>query len=619
MNKSVIVFAIVLLSFVGTAFSQSADELNKLRIAQALEQAGEFEKALDFYKQLYDSSPGNYVYFDGLRRAYMNLKDYPAAETLIQKRLAVEPQNVTLYCELGDAYFKAGASDSAITVWNKALEIDPKNSGTYQAVADIMAQNRLFDGAIEVYRRGERTTDSKSGFIVQIARLYFLKMNYRESLRELLKLFQSDNKNSAMAYIQSQLGAYSASREAVDRFTEEMKDQVRYNSDNVYYRQILAFLYMEQKSYSAAYDVYKWLDERSGSNGMQLLAFAERAYYDEAYQVAANAYQEVSRLSKAEPVIAESIMGYANSLRRLGGKDYSEDDRPCAVDDPLKDLNASLAAYMQVIEQYPEPQYFSPAVLSSIEIRMNYFHDTKSSEKLFSEYGKFSPAYAQQATLTRIELYMMEGRFSDALTASVAGIGGGAAIGSLPDAQSNYADRLRYEAARALYYLGNFDSASYFLNKIISNPMSDAANEAIQLSDIIANNKAIAGALKEYASANAMEVADRIPEATAQYEDIVKSFPQAPLAANARFDLAAAYCRMGKVNDALKYYLSLAEDSTGIFADRSQLRIARIYQVTLHDTSKAVSEYEKFLVRFPNSIYQDKVRGILRDLLGNNS
>lgn len=619
MKKSLVILSILLVSFVATAFSQTADELNKLRIAQALEQAGEFGRALDFYKQLYLSNPDNFVYFDGLRRAYMNLKEYGQAKALIQTRLTADPKNISLYCQLGDAFFKRGSPDSAMDIWKKALKVDPENPGVYQEVADVMTQDRLFDSAIEVYRKGEQTSPHKSGFVIQIARLYFYNMNYAESLRELLKLFKSDNKTMAMAYIQSQLGSYSSSKEAVDQFTEEMKEQVGKNPDDMYYRRILAFLYMEQKDFSDAYDTYKWLDDRSGSKGIELLAFAERAYNDEAYGVAANAYEEVSHLSTVEPVICQSIMGYANSLRMLGEKHYTEDDRPCASDDTLKDLNAALAAYGRIISEYPKTQFLSPAVLSSVQIMMYYFHNLNGSEKLFSEYGTFPPEYARQTTLTRIDLYMMEGRFNDALAESLSEIHADTADQQQLDVDANFLSRLRYEAARALYYLGNFDSASYYLNKVTSDPMSAAANEAIQLSDLIENNKAVPEALKEYASADAMEVSGRIPEAALQLEGVVKSYPQMPLAANAEFELAAAYCAMGKVDEALKSYSDLAEDSTGIFADRAQFRIAKIYEVTLHDRNKAIKEYESFLARFPNSIYQDKVRGILRQLLGSNS
>ncbi len=608
-----------MIGLAGTAYSQTADEMNKLRIAQALEQAGEFDKALDFYKQLYNFNPTNFVYFDGLRRAYMNLKEYASAEELIRNRLTTDPTNVGLYCDLGDSYFKAGAVDSAMITWNNAIEVNPNNPGTYQAVADVMAQDRLFDKAIEVYKKGEETTSSKSGFIIQIARLYFFNMNYTESLRELLKLFESDNKSAAIAYIQSQLGSYSSSKEAVDEFTAEMKKQVGDEQDNVYYRHLLAFLYMEQKDYPAAYNVYKWLDERSGAKGVELLSFAERAYNDEAFEEAADAYREVSHLSKARPVILQSLMGYANSRRRLGETDYSADDRPCAANDTLTALNASLAAYGEIITDYPETQYLSAAVLNSIEIEMTYFHDLNGAERLFSEHPDFSPEYARQATLARIALRIMEGRFNDALTQSLARLGADTLRSQRVVIDDNYLDRLRYDAARALYYVGNYDSASYYLEKIVSNPMSDAANEAIQLLNVISNNKAAPDALKQYASASGMEACGRVPEAAAELEEIVKTFPQVPLADNARFDLAAAYCRMGKIDRALKTYSSIAADSTGIFADRAQFRIARIYQATLHDTSSAIKEYENFLARFPHSIYQDKVRGVLMNLLGNNS
>jgi tetratricopeptide (TPR) repeat protein len=618
-KKTVLLAGLLLLTSASALYSQSIDEMNKLRIAQALENAGEFDRASAVYKQLYDANPSNIVFFDGLRRAYMNLKEYNLAENLIRKQIATDPKNVTLYCQLGDAFYKGGDSDSAAASWKSAIDAGPGNPGTYLAVAEVMIQNRLFEKAIEVYKEGETATNSKSGFVIQIARLYFYNMNYKESVRELLKLFDSDNSTSAMAYIQSQLGSYSTSKEAVDQFTGEMEKQVRENSDNLYYRQILAFLYMEQKNYPAAYDVYKWLDEQEGAKGIELLAFAERAYNAEAFESSAGAYREVSRLSKTPAVIAQAVMGYANSLRRLGERLNADDDQPCASGDTLNTLKASLAAYGEIIDKYPGTQYLAPAVINSVEIEMNYFRDFTAAERLYSAHANFTEEYAREASLLRVRLFMMEGKFDDALKESVGQLkpvmrNGGPLLPS--DA---YVDGMKFEAARALYYLGDFDSASTLLGQIISNPMSDAANEAIQLVNLISNNKGIPGALKEYAKAGAYEIEGRMPEAAAQLAEVVNSFPQAPLSDNAKFDLAAAYCGSGNVAAALKWYSSLASDSLGIFADRAQFRMARIYQFTLHDTTGAIRQYETFLVRFPNSIYQDRVRGILKDLLGNNS
>ena len=613
MTKIYFALIIVVVLFAGQAYSQTADELNKFRIAEALEQAGEYDKALDFYKQLYQIAPNNFVYFDGLRRTYMYLKKYYDAEDLIRNRLRSDLTNIVLLCQLGDAYYKGGTPDSPIAVWDKALTISPTNPNTYRVVADVLVKKRLFDKAIEVYKKGESATNSKAMFVTEIARLYFLNMNYRESLHELLKLLQLQNKNSAAAYIQSQLGAYSSSREAVDQFTDEMEKEVRSDHDNVEYRRLLSFLYMEQKNYTAAYETYKWLDERSGSNGAELLAFADRAYNDEAYDVAANAYREVSDFSKENSVVVQALLGYGSSLRKLGEKNYSEDDSPCAVSDTLKDLNASLSVYDRIIKEFSNTQYVSVAVRNAVEIKMKYFHDFAGAERLLAEFGNTIPLYRYDWTLTRIELYTMEGKFNDALTAAL----GVVQSNKAPD--NGLYDRIEFQAALALYYLGNYDSSTYYLKRITSNPMSDAANEAIQLLNTISDNSGNPEALREFASAGAMEASNRLPEAAATLEEILKNYPQIPLADIARLDLASAYCRMGKASEALKYYSVLAEDSTGIFADRAQFRVGRIYQETLHDKNKAIEEYESLLIRFPNSIYQDKVRAIIRDLLSGKS
>jgi tetratricopeptide (TPR) repeat protein len=652
------IFAIIVVTLLaGKVFSQSADEMNKLRIAQALEQAGEYDKALGFYRQLHLLAPDNFVYFDGLRRTYMSLKKYDDAKALLQERLKNEPANVVLMCQLADVYYKAmqssamGSSitgqDSAMIVWDEALTIDPKNPNTYRAVAASMADDRAFDNAIEAYRKGESAMNSPTMFVNDIARLYFLNANYRESLHELLKILDVQRTSATVTNIEVGLGVYSSSKEALDQFTDEMKREVADHPDDFEYRQLLAFLFMETKDYSSAYATYKWLDEHSpltgqaGSSGTQLLQFADRAYNDEAYEAAGDAYKEVSSLSKNNSIVSEAIMGYANSLRALGEKDYAEDDRPCAAEDTLKELNASIAAYERIINEFSNTQYLSAAVFNSAEIRMDYFHDFAGAETLLDGHRDMFGLYHDEEILILIRLYMLEGKFQDALDTALPEItsqqslrsqlppqqysGGTDGVNVLsapeahqPQAESFY-DRIEYQAALALYYLGMYDSSNYYLKRITSNPMSDAANDAILLSNIITNNRGNPEALREFATASSMVMSNRIPEAAATLEDILKNYSQTLLAENARFDLAAAYCKMGKTADAMKNYSALTEDSTGIFADHAQFRICRIYEETLHEKDKAIAEYENFLERFPNSIYQDKVREILRNLLGENS
>lgn len=593
------------------AQNTGVDELNKLRIAQALEQAGEFDKAMEFYHQLYQASPNNFVYFDGLRRSYTTLKKYDEAKILLNERLKSDPSNVVMMCQLGDVYFKNGQRDSGSVIWYRTLTVDPNNPNTYRVVAQTMAEDRLFDDAIKVYQKGE--ANSKTVFSNEIARLYFLDADYAGSLHELLRQLQTQRTPYVLPNIEAQVGSYSSSKEALEQFTTEMEKEVAEKPDNPDFRRLIGFLYMEMKNYAAAYSTYKWLDEHSGSPGSELLQFAAIAFNDEAYDVAAGAYKEVAGLSEDNSIVVQSLMGNANSLRKWGEKNYADDERPCSISDTLKELSQALSAYGKIIEEYPNTQALSASVSNSVELEMRYFHDFSRAEKLFLDYGSILRPLANDWALLRIQLYMKEGKFQDAFSTALE------VLQPKPSVVGSSLEKIEFQAAVALYYLGLYDSSVFYLNKIISNPMSDAANDAIQLMNMITNNRGNPPALKQFASASAMEESNRVSEAAAVLEKLLNEYPNVPLSDNARFDLAADYCKMGNVAAALKNYSVLAEDTTGVVADRADFRICRIYQGTLHQKEKAVAEYESFLVRFPNSIYQNKVREILRDLLGENS
>ncbi len=597
----------------GTANAQDANELNKLRLAQSLEQAGEFAQALPFYQQLYKAHPDNFVYFDGLRRTYISLREFPEAAELIRSRLKSNPNDVVLLSQLGDLYYKEGKLDSANATWNSALAVNPKDMNAYRFVAQMMVEDDLYDRAVEVYKEGERKTGSKTAFVTEIAHVYFLTMNYRGSIVELLQLLDSKRDEASYVYIESQIAGYSSSKEAMDAFIEEMSLEVKDHTDNVDYHRLLAFLYMEEKNYPAAYGIYSWLDNHLSSGGAELLSFADRAFNDGSYKPAADAYREVSETAKDRSIIAKALMGYAYSLRKMGTHDYSEDDLPCSTTDSLKELNASLATFLDVVNDYGNSQYAGPAAMNSIEIEMDYFHNFPLAERFLSQYRQLLLPFGNAVPVLRARLYIMEGNLKAALSEALTTL-------EITKAEADpYYDRLQFEAALSLYYMGLFDSSSYYLKKISEDPSSDAANDAIRLNDLIDDNKGNPDALKEYASAQAMEISDRVPQAAATLESILKSYPQVPLAANARFDLASEFCRMGNVKAALQNYSELAADSLGIFADHAQLRICVIYEKTLHDKAKAISEYESFLSRFPNSIYQNRVREMLQGLLGPNS
>ncbi|MBF8247802.1 MAG: TPR REGION domain-containing protein, partial [Bacteroidetes bacterium] len=59
--------------------AQEIDIVARLRVAQSFEQSGDWERAALLYEELYKHDPKNYVFFEGLRRSYTQVKKYDEA------------------------------------------------------------------------------------------------------------------------------------------------------------------------------------------------------------------------------------------------------------------------------------------------------------------------------------------------------------------------------------------------------------------------------------------------------------------------------------------------------------------------------------------------------------
>ena len=130
--------------------AQEIDIAARLRLAQSFEQSGDWERAAIVYEELYKRDPKNYVFFEGLRRSYTQVKKYDEAIGLVSGRLASQPKDPILTCVLGGLYYEKGEDSKADSLWKLVLAGDRKNAGLYRLVASQMMDHRLYDHAIQV-------------------------------------------------------------------------------------------------------------------------------------------------------------------------------------------------------------------------------------------------------------------------------------------------------------------------------------------------------------------------------------------------------------------------------------------------------------------------------------
>ena len=158
-----------LLLLMCTAPLCSQDAMTRLRLAQNFEQSNEWERAAALYADLHLADPSNYVYYDGLLRSQTQLKQYPQAITLVEKRMRLFPKDLLLHATLGGLWYDAGEEHTADSVWRTIFSVEPVNVGVYRVVAGEQMERRLLDRAIATYLAGRKATGNEALFADELA------------------------------------------------------------------------------------------------------------------------------------------------------------------------------------------------------------------------------------------------------------------------------------------------------------------------------------------------------------------------------------------------------------------------------------------------------------------
>ena len=90
----------------------SAQEQNRLQLAERYMQNGEADKALSLYEELYREDPQTFVY-QGYLQCLQSLERYPEAEKLIRRQMKAAPQPLLLQIDLLQNFLLAGETKKA--------------------------------------------------------------------------------------------------------------------------------------------------------------------------------------------------------------------------------------------------------------------------------------------------------------------------------------------------------------------------------------------------------------------------------------------------------------------------------------------------------------------------
>jgi cellulose synthase operon protein C len=602
----------------GTAalHSQTPDVQAKFRLAQGFEQAGEYERAMELYGDLMHRDPGNYAYFDGLQRMHVQLKQYDEAIGVIRARLAMMPDDPTLYGLMGTVQYRAGREPDATRSWERAIAIAPANPQMYRIVANLMIELRLLDRAADMYRRGRAALNDPSLFALELGQLLAASMDYAGATEEFL-LWLQQNPNQ-QGFVQNRLAAFTYKddgRAAAARVVQAHIDR----APALQLYEILAWLHMEGKEYDRAFEVHRRIDELSSANGVSLLGFADRAFREHAYDVASRAYREATSQRLPAQRLPQARYGYACAMMELRiAHDSSQSTIPAeagSADEARSRLGEAVAAFTKIVEEYPQSEFSAKALYQLGLIQFRYFQDLNTAARTFQQVlaePALRPAGRNDVQLRMAELMIARGDTNNAVAAL-------RTVAATPGATPDQLDEAQLGLAEIAFFNGRCDDATTLLGTIARNVQNDFANDAIELQVLLRENTGAAPqALATYGRAEFLARQRRYSEAVQFLLDIVQHYPTSPLVDDALLRAGGLLARTGRYAEALDVYNRLLTQfrDQSTMLDRALFKTAEIYQFGLGQPAQAIAAYERLIAEYAQSIMANDARKRIRVLRG---
>lgn len=586
-------FLPLLLAFVYTAQAQE-DFLAKQYFND-----GEFEKALVYYERLTSQQPRRTDYAEGLVACYQQLEQYQKAEDYLKARIEEGSAFPTVYVDLGNNYRLQDRQSEAEEAYRKALESIETNPNYGYGIGFRFQKYTLLPYALKAYSRAMEL-NPRLNYRFQIAKIYGELGQIESMFNAYLDLLQEGNANQAGILRNMENFLKLDPQAENNQLLRKLLLRRAQKEPAVLWNELLSWLFVQQQQFYNAFTqekaIFKRTDGRSTERIEQLglLAVEEQAN-DDALEifnfVLAESSDPVAQLNAHLQIIDLTLLDDTEKNRKEMGKLFEElmlkyDYRPETMQ-----LQIAYANFLTFKEGQPD------AAVTVLK---------KLLELPLTRYGE---AYAK---LALGDILVFNQRFNEALIY----------FSQVQRALKNdvLAQDARFKVAQTSFYKGDFDWALTQLKVLRGSTSQLIANDAMQLSLLIADNSledSTKTALKKFARADLLAYQNSEKEAIAVLEDLLLEHKGEKIEDEALLKLGQLLEGNGNYDAARLNYQKIVEFyGSDILADDAHFYLGELYRKYLNEPSKAQAHYEKILYNYQDSYYFPQAQKYYRRLRG---
>ena len=570
---------------------------NDFLLAENYYRQGEYEKATQIYKKLYDKSPFNTTYLNRLISCYQESDKFLTAENLLVKRIDENTSQSYLFVLLGYNYERQQKKELAKLNYNKALNSLDKNVNYGGIIGRLFKDYNSLDNAIIAYKKVmEKNPNANYSF--QIAQIYGEKGEFKQMFESYMNLVDK-NEN----YLNT-----------IQRFTSRYISDDPENKNNILFRKtllkkslskpkdvwniLLSWLFTQQKEYNKAFIQEKALYQRNSTDLSSIFNLGKIAFTSKDFDASKQVFHFINEKSilreekiDANLYISKIAVATKNpdaenlfqNIFKLFGKNIST----------IK-IQVEYANYLTF--QKNQPQKATLVLEEALGFSQSKFDKARIKLKLG-------------------DVLVFTGKFNKALIY----------FSQIQTQLKNHelSQQARFKVAQTSYFKGDFTWAKAQLKVLKSSTTQLIANDAVSLFLKITDNEpvdSIPSGLKQLAKAELLAFQNKDSEAINVISNLFSKKGLKPgevIYDDVLFFQAKLFIKLKKFNEAIiSFQKIVSANNQGIYTDDVYYEIAELYKNNLNDTEKASEYYQKIIFEHPSSIYLVDARKKFRKLRG---
>lgn len=591
-------FLFIFLSISSICTSQNVQDAtqNNYLLAENYYREGEYEKATQLYKKLYDKSPFNTAYLGRLISCYQETDQFLDAENLLKVRIKANASQAYLFVYLGYNYERQDLIEKAKINYDLAINSLDKNTAYGGVIGRLFKDYNLLDKAILSYEKAMEA-NKNANYSFQIAQIYGEKGDFKKMFESYINMV--DKNENYFNLVQRYASRYitdDSENEANILFRKTLLRKSASNPKDVW-NVLLSWLFAQQKEYGKALVQEKALYQRNPTDLTAIFNLGKIAFENNEYDSAKECFTFINQ----EATLKEEKI----------------------------DANLYLAKIAVEVKN-PETETFFQSLFtefgkntSTIKLQVAYadfltFSKNKPEEAkeiLENAIGFSSSKFDKARIKLKLgDILVFTGKFNKALIY----------FSQIQTQLKNHelAQQARFKVAQTSYFKGDFTWAKAQLKVLKGSTTQLIANDAVELFLIISDNEpldSIPSGLIQYATADLLAFQNKTQQAIDTLSAINTKFKGQPIEDEALFKQAKLYTKLQNFDLAVSNFEKvIALNPEGILIDDAYFELAELYNSKLNNLEKASEYYQKIIFEFSSSIYLVDSRKKYRKIRGDS-